>query len=130
MKFAYVGDDYPAIKGRVFEGPDTSRGLMGGFKVAEIRWAKVQLKISDIVEDLDLFELQVLYCLLAIRREDHGCLPFAQLRNLWENLAPNDFDRPDEAPAEPDDEDDQDDDQAADGVDPTPRGPSSTASTP
>lgn len=66
---------------REFEGPKVSRGLLGGFTVGEIRWAKKELKVSA-AEDFDAVEAEILYHVLSIRRADHRLLPISQFGDL------------------------------------------------
>lgn len=68
-------------QGKEFEGPRVDRGLIVGYAVGELRWAKKELKVARI-EDLDAIEARILYYVLAIRRHDHTLLPISRFEKL------------------------------------------------
>lgn len=66
---------------RVFDGPSTAEGLMGGFPRGVREWLKKQLKIATI-EELDALDARVAYYFLTIRNEDHSLLPMTRFNDL------------------------------------------------
>lgn len=66
---------------RVFAGPDKTQGLLACWSVGTLRTVKAALKIPKL-DELELFELQLLYFVLSVRTEDPNLIPFRD----WENL--------------------------------------------
>jgi len=74
------------LEGREFTGPPIADGLMAGFTVGEIRWAKRLVGAAQIT-DVDPLEARILYYFLTVRRADHTLLP----RERFEELSVLDF---------------------------------------
>jgi hypothetical protein len=66
---------------RVFDGPPTHEGLMGGFAYGVQQWLKRELKLTSI-EDLDTVGARLGYYFLTIRQDDHTLLPAARFAGL------------------------------------------------
>lgn len=75
MRFRYEGKEF-AI-------PDTIQGVLGGFTLADRKWARVALKL-DSLDDLDTAERMVLAFFLTIRLADHTLIPPARFEHLRE----------------------------------------------
>lgn len=77
---------------RVFQGPDKRMGILAEFSVATMKSFKAANGIRQI-DDLDSMELQIAYCLLAIRAEEPGLLglkEFTALKLADFDIAPHD----------------------------------------
>jgi len=82
------------LKGQTFEGPRVDRGLIAGFTIGEIRWAKRALLRVDLIQEIDAAEARPLYCFLAIRRADARVLPeklFPELRDTDFEVVPHEY---------------------------------------
>lgn len=66
---------------RVYEGPATTDGLLGGFPLGVQRWLKRTMKVERI-EQLDVVEARLAYFFLTIRQADHTLLPAEQIDDL------------------------------------------------
>jgi hypothetical protein len=84
----------PELKGKEFEGPRVDRGIIGGFTIGEIRWAKKSLLRIDLIQEVDAAEIRPLYFALAIRRTDPRLLPekrFSELMDTDFVVAPHEY---------------------------------------
>jgi len=77
MKFTWNGD----AQIHEFDGPPIREGLLAGFTVGELRWAKKELNVPAI-EQIDAIEARLLYYVLTMRRVDHTLLPIARFDTL------------------------------------------------
>lgn len=66
---------------RVFDGPNTSEGLMGGFPYGVQQWLKRTLKL-DSIDQLDVVGGRLAYYFLTIRQADHTLLPPDRFKDL------------------------------------------------